>query len=288
MQAAFFEELVRGNLLSPADAKRGRQSSKVSKFKRIGSVAEILRDDRVRRHLTASYTTLYSVAQLAELLPVDSRISELANILEACPGPLTRKYVGDETRRLQLQRNTVQARAQDSVPSPSTSAGRNTLARLIASQKRFNLVFIELDDKARQAIANHPSFIALRLFWRLDHIIEPAAGIVVSGLVSDLPMIDRGLLPALGFSNFRHALSCAPHAARDLGPAKVLVTAFRGTMKISLPADDSPPSGTDIIRMLDAATRLFPNARRPLHVFASRSGLNWTSLLLEDSWAAPF
>ena len=124
----FIGELVCGGVLSQEEAQLGTDASKVSKSKKIGKVAALLRDDQVRPFLGPSHSTLYAVSQLAEALPDKGKLTKLVKIFKSSPGgEVTRSFVESQVRLLKGKQNAeVKKQSARSWPRSMPRSRRNS------------------------------------------------------------------------------------------------------------------------------------------------------------------
>ncbi len=175
--------------------------------------------------------------------------------------------------------------AAPTAPVPASLPPAATLARLIAAEAQFDLLYI---DPRRQLTMLDEFYVdgpgTLDRCLPIHQVMAPAAGAVILTRVRDLGVVTTELLPRCGFSRLSRILVMDQDGAGDISGAKVLVTAQRGGAELTLPDSGvwrAPPRGANAIEI---AEQLYPNAKRRLHAFAKLHTPGWTTLTNANTW----
>jgi hypothetical protein len=144
-----------------------------------------------------------------------------------------------------------------------------------ASGERFDLVLL---TPGKRDLKHLRADYAASLQWLreclpLDRIIKDDVAVVIDTTVSDLPVIDKALLPLFGFTPGKRprVLLAQEPKSPDVTNARVLVTIERG-VEFSAPEDGSWLDDADPVEI---AEQLYGDASRSLLVFGSTKASGW-------------
>lgn len=280
---AFLAGLVDGSVLSRSEAKLGRRAPKLFKLVKIGEHADLLRRKEISDFLPPSYSTMYQLVVLFEQLQKGEQgIKELARILAAGQGEISREYLSEQTHRLKQKRSgakgvsTAPVRSEPIVevkPGELTEGERFDLLLLTPSKQDLRLLRADYTEASTLQRCLPP----------LSKLIDPGAAIIIAARVSDLPVIVNILLPLCGSSRPSHILLARQPASPDVTDAEVFVTTESTELGLSLPEDGGWLDHAGPIDAPAVAARLCPAASRKLHVFAAAQADGWRCLVGDDS-----
>jgi hypothetical protein len=282
---AFLTGLVDGHVLSRAEAKLGRRAPKLVKLVKIGEHAELLRQKEISPFLVPSYSTIYQLVVLFEQLPKGEQgTKELARILAAHSGEISREYLSEETRRLKQMRSAAKGVTAARITSEPVAEQKPD--NLAEAGKKFDLLLLTPREKDLAFLrADYADGSTLQRCLPQLKRIEHSAAAVIAARIFDLPMIVNVLLPLCGFLRLSRVLLARQPTSPDVTDADVFVTAQRGEIRFSPPEDPRWLDDADPIDSAEIAARLFPATSRRLHVFASAKADGWHCLVGDDSWA---
>jgi hypothetical protein len=280
---AFLAVLVEGNIVSRSEARLGKASPKLSKFKTIGQHAEILRDERVFCYLPPAYSVIYQATVLYSLLEGNEahRLDQLVRELAAL-SPLSRERLAARTEEIKRAKKGVSAlpsiadagdhRADGDV-NPIGSIGTDYKLVLLTPDRARDLGRLS-DD------AEDPDFVHLGR----ELLAEDAVAVVVARL-ADIPLIESRLLPILGFSFISRVclIRIPPHA--DVTAAEVIIFAHREETVFA--ATFKWVAEGDAFDARSAVEALLPEGGRKLHLFAEESDGSsgeWLSVVGDANW----
>jgi hypothetical protein len=272
---AFLDVLVDGNVIPRKQARLGRKSSKLSKLRKIGDYAELLRRDEVIEHLEPGYTVNYHVTLLYEALPGDekARVKRLVQILKV-EGGLSREFLIHQTKLAE------HARRVQADPEP----GLWSADAVSASDRDFDLILLTPNRRDVQRLSEDYAGEFPRCLRVHERVAGKAAAMVIASL-ADFPTIANRLLPSCGFENISHVFLVREPVDADVTGAQVIVIVERGRRHGDhIPDFQWLPEGES----LDAgslASRLVPSAKNKLHLFASAQSDGWCSILGEANWS---
>jgi len=270
----FLDVLADGNVIPRKQARLGSKSSKLSKLRKIGEYAELLRRNEIIKHLEPGYTVNYHVTLLYEALPGDegARVKRLVQILEV-EGGLSREFLIQQTR-LAEQAGRLQA-------GPEAMFG--SLGAASRSGHDFDLVLLTPNRRDLQRLGED---YAGEVPWSLPghaRVDAKAAAMVVVSL-AEFPVVETRLLPSCGFENISSVFLVREPVDADVTAMQVIVIAERGVGGDYIPdfqwlPDDEPLDAASL------ASRLMPDAKNKLHAFASAKSDGWCSIVGEANWS---
>jgi hypothetical protein len=144
-----------------------------------------------------------------------------------------------------------------------------------ASDARFDLVLLTLRERDLKHLRKDygdPEW--LKACLPLHRVIEGDVAVVIDATVSDLPVIDKALLPLFGFTPGKRprVLLAREPKFPDVTNARVFVAAERGDVGFSAPKDGSWLDDADAVEI---AKRLYPDASQSLLIFGSTKASGW-------------
>jgi hypothetical protein len=278
----FMAVLVDGNIISRSEARLGLASSKLSKFRTIGDHAELLCRDEILDHLEPGYTLIYQVVVLYNALEGDAeaRFRGLVRILQA-ERPISREVLIAQTESAKrAKRGPAAAKPDFNSAGAANEIGKNG-AKV---SEQFELLLVTLDSRAdlrglRDDHADHPP-PCLRIGERMA---EQAVAVVVARL-ADLPTVENKLLPGCGFSGVARVLLLRDPIDPDVTDAQVVVVAERGQGESVNLANFRWLPHDDTLEAVYLASRLVPDARKKLHLFAAAESEGWCSIVGDANW----
>src|SRR5262245_54951918 len=281
---AFLTGLVDGSVLSRSEAKLGRRGPKLFKLVKIGEHADLLRRKEISDFLPPSYSTMYQLVVLFEQLQKGEQgTKELARILAAGHGEISREYLSEQTRRLKQKRSG--AKGVSPAPVRSEPIGEVKPGELTEGE-RFDLLLLTPREKDLAFLrADYADGSTLQRCLPQLKRIEHSAAAVIAARVFDLPMIVNILLPLCGFLRLSRVLLARQPTSPDVTDADVFVTAQRGEISFSPPEDPRWLDDADPIDSAGFAARLFSATSRRLSIFSSAKADGWHCLVGDDSWA---
>jgi hypothetical protein len=241
-------------------------------LRKIGAHADLLLDAQIFKYLPPGRSILFYVIRLYEVLSGDhdNRIARLVQLFEA---------EGSPSRDFLIEQVKLAERA--SQPDEPRTADPWVVGD---ARQRFDLILMTLLDRQylRRSVEDYADRAPLcrRIHERVS---KHAIGIAIARLV-DLPVIENKLLPGCGFDSRAQVLLIKDPADPDVTDAQVIVVATRGQRDIEdLASFQWLPDG----ERLDAvalASRLVPDAKSRLHLFASAESDGWNSIIGEANW----
>jgi hypothetical protein len=269
----FRQALADQNVLPRRSARLGNvEKGKFSMLKKIGENAGLLLDDQIFGFLEAGYSVLYHVVRLYEELPGDhqARLAELAKRFSP-QGGLTRDFLIEQI-------DLATKPANDNEPdAPLPWADETT-------KPAFELVLMTPSNGHMRRLRE--DYVGrLPLWGRIyDRVSTDAIGVVVAR-VSDLPIIERKLLPGCGFAGIAQVFLLHEPLSSDVTQAEVVVLARRQPST----QDESPqlqwmPKG-QAVDLTALSTVFAPGAQQKLHLFATSASDGWQSIVGEANWS---
>jgi hypothetical protein len=288
---AFIAGLVEARLLTPNEARLRLVSPKLVKLRTIGEHADFLRRKEIAPYLVPSYSTIYQLIVLFRTLPEgdpEQKVNRLIGILEGCPGEITREYLSDETDRLKRSLKSYKAKQAAVNQTAAESAAGDTIRDLAQTQQHFELVLLTPSERDLKRLGdNYADDDTLKrclpLVQALQQNVNLAA--VVVARECELPVIVDRLLPLCGFARPSRVLLARQPKSPDVTDAEIVIVAERGKVRLDLPRDGVWLDEAGTINPSAIAARLYPDAARKLHVFATARMEGWTSMIGDDSWA---
>ena len=279
---AFLAVLVDGNIISRSEARLGKASPKLSKFKAIGENAEMLLDEQVFRYLTPGYTLIYQVTVLYSVLDGDEphRFDQLVRELAAL-SPLSRERLSARTE--EIKRAKKRASAMPSISDAGDNRAGDDVDPIASLGTDYKVVLLT-PDRARDLSEDYsedPNF--LRLGSEL--LVEDAVAVVTARL-TDLPLIEDRLLPILGFSYASQVCLVRMPLHADVTGAEVIIIAHR--KETAFKANFTWIADGKELDAKAVVERLLPDAGKKLHLFASEethgSSDQWFSVVGNANW----
>lgn len=286
---AFLAPLIEGSILTANEAKLGRSAPKISKLLKIGENEGLLRSEGIFSRLTPEYTLVYQVCVLSDEIArsqePETVVTEIAQFLAR--SPLSREALLEETRRRKQVRKTAPSEQTEMASRPEGGADPQTMATLVEGGQQFDLILITPGEedlkRLRQDYAELGALEACLPFGRLTGGTENVAVVVVVRL-SDLGVIEARLLPLCGFDRPSGIILPRRPTSPDITRAEVVITASRPNARLRRLDADSWTEGAGPIDFASLAKRLYPDAVRRLHVFATGQTDGWHSVVSIDSW----
>jgi hypothetical protein len=281
---AFLAVLVDANIMSRSEARLGKASPKLCKFKTIGQKAEMLRDERIFRYLTPGYTLIYQVTVLYGVLDGDEvhRFDQLVRELGAL-SPISRERLITRTEELKRAKKGTSALPSISVagdhpagsdPDPISNLGTDYQVLLLTPDRARDFWTLSEDH------ATDPRFLRIG-----SHLAEDAVAVVTARL-ADIPIIENRLLPILGFSYVSQVCLIRMPSHADVTGAEVLVIAHR--KQTDFTANFTWITDSEKLDAKAVVERLIPDAGKKLHLFASEesggSSAGWLSVVGDANW----
>jgi hypothetical protein len=284
---AFLAALVEGNIISRSEARLGKSSPKLSKFKTIGGNADMLLDDRIFHYLGPSLSLIYQVTVLRSILSgseedcFEQLVAELAAL-----SPLSRERVSvrcEEIKRAKKSSPTLpsvtdkgESHASVSV-TPVTGVGGDYKAVLLTPDRARDFGRISED------YAEDPTFARLA-----NELLGADAVAVVTARLADIPLLQGRLLPVLGFSYLSRVYLVRAPTDADVTDAAVVLVAHREenafTSAFAWIANEEGFTAKALVE------RLLPGVGRKLHLFASDdtqgSPDEWLSVVGDANWSS--
>ena len=284
---AFLAVLVDGNIISRSEARLRKASPKLSKFRAIGTSAEMLLDEQVFRYLVPSYTLIYQVTVLRNILDGDEadRFNQLVHELAEL-SPLSRERVSARTE--EIKRSKKRAPTLPSVSDtgdnraggdigPITSIGTDYKAVLLTPDRARDLARLSED------YAEDPNFVRLG-----NELLAEDAVAVVTARLADIPLIENRLLPILDFSFISRVCLIRIPSHADVTGAEVILVAHREEAVFA--AAFTWIAEGEAFNAKAAVERLLPDGARKLHLFASEethgSSDEWLSVVGNANWTS--
>jgi hypothetical protein len=296
---SFVTALVEVGLLTSREARLGLRSPKLVKLSAIGEHADLLRHADIAAYLGPTYSTIYQLIVLFRQMEGEheQKLKRLVGLLSNCPTEVTRDYLSDETERLKRSRKSKQAK-----PSPesaelahradteSTARANTTytLSGLVDARLEVDLAVLTPTEQDLRALGrDYADGSALERCFPLVQVLQhnDDLALVVSARESDFPLVAERLLNLCGFRRVNKVLLVRKQNSWDITEAEILVVAERGAMRLTPSTDCGWSDEAGEIDPLAIAARLYPDAKRKLHVFASVQTEGWTALVGADSWA---
>jgi hypothetical protein len=282
---AFLAVLVEGNIMSRSEARLGKASPKLSKFKAIGQKAEMLRDERVFRYLTPGYTPIYQVTVLYSVLDGDEvyRFDQLVRELAAL-SPLSRDGLIARTAEIKRAK-----RGASTLPSISIAGDRpaGSEADPTASVAADFQVVLLTPDRSRDFWKLSEDYTTDPKFLRIgsELLAEDAVAVVIARL-ADIPVIENRLLSILHFSYVSQVCLVRMPSHPDVTGAEVLIIAHR--KQTDFTANFTWVATSEELDVKAVVERLLPDAGKKLHLFASEesggSSAGWVSVVGDQNW----
>ncbi len=282
---AFLAVLADANIMSRSEARLGKASPKLCKFKTIGQKAAMLRDERIFRYLTPGYTLIYQVTVLYGVLDGDEvhRFDQLVRELAAL-SPLSRERLIARTEEIKRAKRGASALPSISAagdhpagsdPDPISNLGTDYQVLLLTPDRARDFWTLSEDH------ATEPKFLRIG-----SQLVTEDAVAVVTARLADIPIIENRLLPILGFSYVSQVCLIRMPSHADVTSAEVLVIAHRKqtdfTANFTWIADSEELDAKAVVE------RLIPDAGKKLHLFASEksggSSAGWLSVVGDANW----
>jgi hypothetical protein len=284
---AFLAVLVDGNIISRSEARLGKASPKLSKFKTIGQSAEMLRDERVFRYLEPGYTLIYQVTVLYSVLDGDEarRFDQLVRELDALR-PLSRERLIARTDEIKRAKKGVSA-LPSIADAEDRRTGSNVDTDVDATASHDHKLVLLTPDRQYDLWRVSEDYVADPKFLSLGNklLAEDAVAVVIAKL-ADIPLIENRLLPILGFSYVSQVCLVRIPSHADVTSAEVLIIAHRKETEFT--AKFTWIAASEELDAKTVAERLLPDAGKKLHLFASEethgSSGEWLSIAGNANW----
>ena len=278
----FLSALVGGNLISRSEARLGRSSPKLTKFRKIGANAELLGHGAVFRFLMPGYTVAYHVTVLYDVLDGDEacRFEQLVRELEAL-SPISRERLIARTGEIKRAK-----KGASSLPS-SSDAGVTSYGEPSGQPGRVYELVLLTPDRQRDLWRLSEDYDAYPEFLRRGNALlaEDAVAVVISRL-ADMPLIKNKLLLDLGFSHVSQICLIRVPKHADVIGAEVLIVARRTSTDFA--SNFTWLAETEALDAKALVDRLAPDAGKKLHLFASEesegSSGGWLSVVGNANW----
>jgi hypothetical protein len=274
----FTDRLVECRFMSHRDGNAPlRENGKLSMLNNIGKLKDVLLDPRVLPYLTPDYSTLYQVGRRYKLVAFD--IDRLQDDLSALPADYTRDDLA-KSNALVKASNEANSHTNPPADLPILTLGKDTddgattldpsqlVDLLVAEPDRSDLMRLRKDYVEADALD--------RLLPR-PAVAEDAALVVIIRL-ADLGVVDRTLLPHLGFDRFRHIILLSDIPTVDIVSLRVALVAIRGSRECSIRAPGVRRPGVSAHAIAEA---LFHGSQNRAAFFTAQSpgwsAVSWTS-----------
>jgi hypothetical protein len=298
----FIDGLVEGGVLTPNEGAKGIKSPQLSKLRTIGERAPMLRDAELGTRLTSDYSTMYQLCVLdkqmsARLTDEKQRLEKLKSVVANAP-EISRNFFASETKkekaksqRLSQKRSKASSLDSKIVADLDSDAALTTLAGVIDSEEKFDLVLMTPNEKVLRQFAEDYAEDIFETCFPIHSAFadegETAAIVVVPA--SWLSVVIDRLLPECGFNRqSTHVLLLKKPSGPDITDDLVIVVAHRGcdadfgALSKPLWEDESESRGR--VDPTAIADTLFPDLKRRLHVFAEEETEGWCSLIGKAAW----
>ena len=277
----FAEVLVSARHLSESEAARGAKSGKLSKLCKIGEYADVLLLPELLRCVEAGYTVAYQACLLHEALPgeLDTKTQALIEIVDSAPD-LTKEHLVGKTQDAKAINTDIdddQSNAEPDEPDILQQIAQQSIDLILATPPRETMRLLS------ETLSDHSALFRCLKFYEL---VAKEAVLVVIAKIAGLPTIEAKLFPCCGFKRFAHVLLVRQPTSADIGGADVVIVGIRGSVQPILLTSDSWLSEKDeVLDPVAIAERLFPDAERKLHVFATERSDSWSTLIGDENWS---
>jgi hypothetical protein len=272
----FTDRLVECRFMSHRDGNAPlRENGKLSMLNNIGKLKDVLLDPRVLPYLTPDYSTLYQVGRRYKLVAFD--IDRLQADLAALPADYTRDDLVKSNALVKASNDNTINPPPD---LPALAFGKNPdggatnfdssqlVDLLVAAPDRSDLMRLKKEYVEADA-----------LDWLLPRpTVAQHAALVVIIRLGDLGVVERTLLPHLGFDRFHHVILLSDISTVDIISLRVALVAVRGSRECSIRASGVRRPGVSAHAIAEA---LFPGSQNRVAFFTAQSpgwsAISWTS-----------
>jgi hypothetical protein len=299
----FIDGLVQGGVLSAAEAEMGLDSPKLSKLRKAGEHADLLRRPEVFSQLKPGYTILYHTVLLHEVLNgnEEERRNELVRKLQAAGAELSREYLIEQTKLAKLAIQAAQITqtkgAEQEGPAIATLDAAafmlapilgKTLGSLIEARHTFDLLMLKPAGVDLTYLGRDYGEVgALASCLPLHQILDEDAVVAIVVRLRDLRLATEVLLPLCGIARLSRVLLPRRPASPDVTDDEVVVAACRGEAQLGATGTDAWVKGEGSIDFASLAARLAPSATRRLELFSHDAPPEgWHSIAAGNSWVA--
>ena len=115
-------------------------------------------------------------------------------------------------------------------------------------------------------------------------VMDRGAAALILTPLRDLPIIADRLLPLCGFGSLSRIAQVRQPTSADATEAEFLIIAQRHGSLFDLPAIGPWLADSGPLAVCAVAEKLYPDAKRKLHVFASAPADGWSSLIGGACW----
>jgi hypothetical protein len=275
----FTDRLVECRFMSHRDGNAPlRENGKLSMLNNIGKLKDVFLDPRILPYLTPDYSTLYQVGRRYKLIAFD--IDRLQDDLAALPADYTRD---DLAKSNALVKASIDANRNAINPPPDLPAlafGKDADggATSLVSSQPVDLLVAE-PDRSDLTRLKKDYVEADALDWLLPRpTVAQHAALVIIIRLGDLGVVERTLLPHLGFDQFRHLILLSDISTVDIVSLRVALVAIRGSRECSIRAPGVRRPGVSAHAIAEA---LFPGSQNRAAFFTAQSpgwsAISWTS-----------
>jgi hypothetical protein len=270
----FLQSLAEVNVIPKRSSRTGEgfEKSKLSMLRKIGEHADLLLDDRLFKFLEPGRSILYHVIRMWQELPGghDERMARLIEIFES-QGSLTRSFLIDQiglAKRASLP--VTQQATEQWTPGAELEDFDLVLASAV-SPRDVRRLTDEYADRPPLCICVH------------ERVAKVAVGIFICRLI-DLPIVANKLLPGCGFATISRIILPTSPDDSNVTNAQAVVIASRGRRDIE-GITELPWLGPDeSLEPVSLASRLVPNAKNKLQLFATMQTDGWSSITGDANW----
>jgi hypothetical protein len=272
LKSAFLAALIRENVIPRRSTRLGDvDNSKLSMLRKIGEQAHLLLSVELSKYLEPGYSVLYHIIRLYEALAGDHevRIKRLVELFEA-EGHLSRDF-------LITQINVAkQSEKEAESANPWLNAGNGVAFDLVVAtvldRRHLRRLADDYADRPPLCLKTH------------ERVTKDAVAIIIARL-AHLPVIENRLLPSCGFNTISNVLLSRAPFDPDVTDAEAIIFAERGSLERVRVADFQWLPDVEDLDPVVVASRLVPNAKHKLHLFAPKESAGWCSVLGEANWS---
>lgn len=273
----FTDRLVECRFVSHRDGNAPlRENGKLSMLNNIGKLKDVLLDPRVLPYLTPDYSTLYQVGRRYKLVAFD--IDRLHDDLAALPADYTRDDLAKSNALVKAANDANRDTINPPPDLPGLVLGKDAegFATSLDPSQLFDLLVAEPDPSDLKRLKKeYVEADALDRLLPRPAVAQHAALVVIIRL-GDLGVVERTLLPHLGFDRFHHVILLSDIPTVDIISLRVALVAVRGSRECSIRARSIRGPSASALAIAEA---LFPGSQNKAAFFTAESP-GWSA----NSW----